>query len=69
MRIYMLSDKGTQLARSVNAPRSPSWNIIYYLDKKGKADDDEIALKTGMDRGLAVATLSVLKKNGVVMEA
>ncbi len=68
MRIYALTEKGRSLARSTSAPRSPSWKIIYFLDKHDKSDADTIAQWTGLQRGEAIATLSTLKANGVVVE-
>ncbi len=69
MRIYAITEKGRELAKSVNAPKSPSWRIIYFLKGRDKATDEQIAEFNGLSRGEAVATLSVLKKNGVVIEA
>lgn len=68
MRIYALTDKGRSLSRSTNTPRSPSWKVIYFLSKHDKSDEDTIAQWTGLQRGEAVATLSVLKTNGIVVE-
>lgn len=69
MRIYVITPKGRELAKSTSAPKTPTWKIIYFLAKRDKADPDTISQWTGIPRGETMATLSVLKGNGVVVEA
>lgn len=68
IRIFYLTRMGHRLSSSTSAPQNTAWRILYYLRMVGHGTPDSIADHVGVREGEASATLSHLKRKGLVTE-
>ena len=68
MHIYSLTSVGKKLARSVNAPDSPAYRIIRFLDQQGHSTTEQIAEFCGISVREASSVLGTLRRKRVVAE-
>ena len=72
LHIYSLTEIGHSLARSTSAPSDPkgmkNYQVISWLDKKGRETGDGIALHTGVKGGDLGVVLRRLRVAGVIKE-
>jgi hypothetical protein len=60
MVIVNITEKGKQLARSINTPDTPDWRIIHHLDLVGSATSDQLRPIAGEDSGMYIRKLERL---------
>ena len=68
MKIYILTENGNSIARSVNHPDTPGWRVVHYLDRAGKQTSDDISRGTGLDANTVGSTMGSLRRKGIVAE-
>jgi len=60
MKVYVLTQWGRKMARSVRLPDTPGSRVLYYLDKVGHATREQIESYSGVspeETGGAIARL------------
>lgn len=63
MEIYRLTTKGQELSRMHNAPRTPEWEVVRFLARRGHATKETI---TDFVDGASGGTLMKLRARGII---
>lgn len=66
MNIYMLTGKGTVIARSPHNADTPAYRVVAYLDRMGHCTPDQVTDGTGVQN--AAGLLAILRNKGIVQE-
>ena len=65
MDVYQLTARGEELAHNVHAENKPTWQVVFFLNKRGRATKEQIL---DYVPGASWHTLSKLRRKGVIMQ-
>ena len=66
MKIYQLTQRGQQVARSPNAPDNANWRVLHTLRRIGYGTLDQIAIQAGVSEEETSNALRILQRRMLV---